>query len=96
MANGFPGRKSNKQLYGKDSVRLRFGDGNIVLGLDPAMDQLYEKIQALPRGMKFATVAKWLLTGAMMEAVLPPTEVEEMQKAAEDIMKNLVVFDDDI
>ncbi len=96
MANGFPGRKSNKQLYGKDSVRLRFGDGNIVLGLDPAMDQLYEKITKIPRGLKFATVAKWLLTGAMMETVLPPDDVAEMQKAAEDIMKNLVVFEDDI
>jgi hypothetical protein len=96
MANGLPGRRSNLQRYGSNSVRLRFGDGNIVLGLDPAMDQLYEKINAIPHGLKFATVAKWLLTGAMMETALPPTEVEEMQKAAENIMKNFVVFDDEI
>lgn len=93
MANGRPGRASNQQLYGRDSVRLRFGDGNIVLGVDPAMDALYEKIHAIPRGLKFSTVAKWLLTGAMMETALPPTEVEEMQKAAETIMANFVVDD---
>ena len=93
MSNGKPGRASNMALYGKNSVRLRFGDGNIVLGVDPQMDQLYEKITAIPHGLKFATVAKWLLTGAMMETALPPSEVEEMQKAAEDIMKNFVVDD---
>ena len=87
MANGLPGRPKNE----RPSVRLRFGDGNIVLGRDAQMDALYEKITNLPRGMKFQTVATWLLTGAMMEIALPPTEVEEMQKAAEEIMKNFVV-----
>jgi len=87
MANGLPGRPKNEV----PSVRLRFGDGNIVLGRDPQMDALYEKITKLPRGMKFQTVAKWLLTGAMMETALPPSDVEEMQKAAEEIMKNFVV-----
>lgn len=91
MANGLPGKPTNMALYGKNSVRLRFGDGNIILGLDPQMDALYEKITELPRGMKFKTVAKWLLTGAMMETALPPDDVEEMQKAAEEIMKNFVV-----
>ena len=91
MANGLPGKPSNMQLYGKNSVRLRFGDGNIVLGRDPQMDELYEKINAIPRGLKFSTVAKWLLTGAMMETILPPDDVAEMQKAAEEIMKNFVV-----
>jgi len=91
MANGLPGKPSNMQLYGKNSVRLRFGDGNIVLGLDPQMDALYEKINSLPHGMKFQTVAKWLLTGAMMETALPPDDVAEMQKAAVDIMANFVV-----
>ena len=89
MANGLPGRPKNE----KPSVRLRFGDGNIVLGRDPQMDALYEKITTLPRGMKFQTVAKWLLTGAMMETALPPSDVEEMQKAAEAIMANFVVED---
>jgi len=89
MANGKPGRPKNEI----PSVRLRFGDGNIVLGRDPQMDALYEKIKNLPRGTKFQTVATWLLTGAMMETALPPTEVEEMQKAAEEIMKNFVVDD---
>jgi len=87
MANGLPGRPRNET----PSVRLRFGDGNIVLGRDSQMDALYEKISQIPHGLKFATVAKWLLTGAMMETALPPTEVEEMQKAAEEIMKNFVV-----
>jgi len=91
VANGLPGRPSNEAIYGQSSVRLRFGDGNIVLGRDPQMDALYEKINAIPRGMKFATVAKWLLTGAMMETALPPDDVEEMQKAAEEIMRNFVV-----
>ena len=89
MANGRPGRPKNET----PSVRLRFGDGNIVLGRDPQMDELYEKIKNLPRGAKFQTVATWLLTGAMMEAALPPSEVEEMQKAAEDIIANFVVDD---
>ena len=87
MANGLPGRPKNEV----PSMRLRFGDGNIVLGRDPQMDALSEKITKLPRGMKFQTVAKWLLTGAMMETALPPSDVEEMQKAAEEIMKNFVV-----
>jgi hypothetical protein len=91
MANGKPGKPSNMQLYGKDSVRLRFGDGNIILGLDPQMDALFEKIKSLPRGMKFKTVATWLLTGAMMEVALPVDQVEEMRKAAEEIMANFVV-----
>lgn len=96
MANGRPGRPTNAQIYGQPSVRMRLGDGNIVLGVDPAMDQLYEKINAIPRGLKFATVCKWLLQGAMMETALPPSDVEEMQKAAENIMANFVVFDEDI
>ena len=91
MSNGKPGRSSNLALYGKPSVRLRFGDGNIVLGRDPQMDALYEKIQNLPRGTKFSTVATWLLTGAMMETALPPDEVDEMKKAAENIIANFVV-----
>lgn len=91
MANGKPGKPSNMELYGKNSVRLRFGDGNIVLGLDPQMDALYEKIKGLERGTKFRTVATWLLTGAMMEVALPVNEVEEMKKAAEEIMANFVV-----
>lgn len=84
-------RPTNQKLYGKSSVRLRFGDGNIVLGRDPQMDALYERITQLPRGMKFQTVATWLITGAMMEGALPASEVEEMKKAAEDIIANLVV-----
>lgn len=89
MASGLPGRPKNEI----PSVRLRFGDGNIVLGRDPQVDELYEKITSLPRGTKFATVMKWLLTGAMMETALPPDDVAEMQKAAEDIMANFVVDD---
>ena len=91
MANGKPGKPSNMQLYGRDSVRLRFGDGNIVLGLDPEMDRLYEWIRSLPRGTKFKSVATRLLTGGMMETALPPDDVEEMRKAAEEIMANFVV-----
>ena len=93
MSNGKPGRSSNLALYGKPSVRLRFGDGNIVLGRDLQMDALYEKIRNLPRGTKFSTVATWLLTGAMMETALPPDEVDEMKKAAENIIANFVVDD---
>lgn len=87
MANRSPGRPKNE----KPSIRLRLGDGNIVLGRDPQMDALYEKIQSLPRGTKFRTVAAWLLTGAMMETALPQSEVEKMQQAAEDIITNFVV-----
>jgi len=72
-------------------VRLRFGDGFIQLGRDPEMDALYERIKNLPRGTKFKTVAAWLLTGAMMETALPQSEVEEIKKAAEDIIANFVV-----
>ncbi len=91
MANGKRGKPSNMELYGSDSVRLRFGDGNIVLGLDPQMDALFEKLKSLPRGTKFKTVATWLLTGSMMEVALPVDQVEEMRKAAEEIMANFVV-----
>ncbi len=87
MATRTRGRPRNE----KPSVRLRFGDGCIVLGQDPQIDALYEKIQALPRGTKFRTVARWLLTGAMMETALPSADVEKMQQAAEDIITNLVV-----
>ena len=94
MANGLPGRSSNLELYGKDSVRLRFGDGMIVLGLDPQLDQLYERIRQLPRGTKFRTVAKWLLVGGMMEDVLPPDQMDAMNQAAERVMANFVFEDD--
>jgi hypothetical protein len=87
MAKGKPGRPRNE----KPSVRLRFGDGYIQLGQDPEMDRLYERIKSLPRGTKFRTVATWLITGAMMESALPSKEVEKMQRAAEDIIANLVV-----
>jgi hypothetical protein len=87
MAYGLPGRPRNAV----PSKRLRFGDGYIQLGQDPEMDQLYEWIQSLPRGTKFKAVATRLLTGAMMEKALPPSEVEEMTRAAEDILANFVV-----
>ena len=87
MANGKAGRPRNEI----PSVRLRFGDGYIQLGQDPQMDALFQRIISLPRGMKFKTVATWLLTGAMMEVALPQDDVEEMRKAAEDIMANFVV-----
>ena len=87
MANGKPGRRRNEE----PSVRLRFGDGYIQLGKDPEMDRLYERIKSLPRGTKFRTVATWLLTGAMMESTLPSKDVEEMRKAAEGIITDLVV-----
>lgn len=89
MANGEPGRPRNEI----PSVRLRFGDGLIQLGQDPEMDRLYEWIKSLPRGTKFRSVATRLLTGTMMEAALPQDQVEEMRKAAEDIMANFVVED---
>lgn len=87
MADGKVGRRRNEV----PSVRLRFGDGYIQLGQDPEMDRLFERIKSLPRGTKFKTVATWLLTGAMMEVALPQNEVEEMRKAAEEIMANFVV-----
>lgn len=87
MANGTAGRPRNE----KPSIRLRFGDGYIQLGQDPQMDALFQRLKSLPRGTKFKTVAAWLLTGAMMEVALPPNEVEEMKKAAEEIMANFVV-----
>ncbi len=87
MANGKPGRPKNRI----PSRRLRFGDGRVVLGMDPQMDKLYERIKSLPRGIRFKTVTTWLLTGAMMEVTLPPSQVEEMQRAAQEILANFVV-----
>ena len=87
MSDKKPGRPRNE----KPSVRLRFGDGNIQLGQDPDMDRLYERIQSLPHGKKFRTVAMWLLTGAMLENAMPLEDVDWMRKAAEDIIANLVV-----
>ena len=90
MANNLPGRPRNPVA----SKRLRFGDGNIVPGMDPQMDQLYERIQSLPRGMKFKTVATWLITGAMMETALPASQVDALKQAAEQVLANFV-FDQD-
>ena len=87
MANFSSGRPRNET----PSVRLRFGDGYIQLGQDPEMDRLYKRIQGLPRGTKFRTVATWLLTGAMMESALSSNDVEELQIAAEEIASNFVV-----
>ena len=87
MSDKKPGRPRNE----KPSVRLRLGDGNIQLGQDSEMDRLYERIQSLPHGTKFRTVAMWLLTGAMLENAMPSEDVEDMRKAAEDIIANLVV-----
>jgi hypothetical protein len=87
MSNKRPGRPRNE----KPSVRLRLGDGNIQLGQDSEMDRLYERIQSLPHGTKFRTVAMWLLTGAMLENAMPSEDVVGMRKAAEDIIANLVV-----
>ena len=89
MAHGLPGRPRNE----KPSVRLDLGDGRIQLGKDPEMDKLYDWIQKLPRGKKFQSVATRLLTGALMESALPGSEVEQMKKAAEEIMANFVVDD---
>ena len=87
MANGKAGRRRNEV----SSVRLRLGDGYIRPGVDPEMDRLYEWLRSLPRGTKFKSVATRLLTGAMMEVALPQDKVEEMKKAAEEIMANFVV-----
>jgi len=87
MANGKPGRRQNET----PSVRLRLGDGYIRPGVDPEMDRLYEWLRSLPRGTKFKSVATRLLTGAMMEVAFPQDKVEEMKKAAEEIMANFVV-----
>ena len=87
MSDKKPGRPRNE----KPSVRLRLGDGNIQLGQDSEMDRLYERIQSLPHGTKFRTVAMWLITGAMLENAMPSEDVEGMRKAAEDIIANLVV-----
>ena len=87
MSDRKPGRPRNE----KPSVRLRLGDGNLQLGQDPEMDQLYERIHSLPHGKKFRTVTMWLLTGAMLENAIPSEDVEGMRKAAEDIIANLVV-----
>jgi hypothetical protein len=87
MSDRKPGRPRNE----KPSVRLRLGDGNIQLGQDPEMDRLYERIQSLPHGKKFRTVAMWLLTGAMLENAIPADDVEEMRKAAENIIAGFVV-----
>ncbi len=87
MANGKPGRPRNEV----PSMRLRFGDGFIQLGRDAEMDALYEWIKNLKRGTKFKSVATRLLTGAMMESALPAGEVEQMKRAAQDIIANFVV-----
>jgi len=89
MADGKPGRRKNAV----PSVRLRFGDGFIQLGRDAEIDALYEWIKNLPRGTKFKTVATRLLTGSMMESALPAGEVEEMKRAAAEIIANLVIAD---
>ena len=87
MANGKPGRPKDAV----PAVRLRFGDGYIHLGRDPEMDALYVWITNLPRGSKFKSVAARLISGSMMESALPESEVEQIKKAADEIIANFVV-----
>lgn len=84
------GRRGPKKRD-SSSTRLILGDGRIVLGGSREMDALYHRIQALPRGTKFRTVAAWLISGARMEVHVPEKELDEIRQAAEDIAANFVV-----
>jgi hypothetical protein len=82
--------KRGRPKSDEPSVRLRLGEGNIRLGVDPEIDELYKRIEALPRGTRFRTVMTWLITGSKMEAKLPNEDLSEIRQAADDIVDNFV------
>jgi len=76
------------------SVRLRLGDIFIKLGVDPKLDELYVYLKSLPRGTKGRTVLNRLLTGAVLEVLAEPSQVEKAKSAAVDILNMFMVEDD--
>ncbi len=76
------------------SVRLRLGDLNIKLGMDPKLDALYAELESLSKSRsKGRTVLNRLLTGAILEVLVEPSQVEKAKSAAVDILNMFMVED---
>lgn len=77
------------------SVRLRLGDLNIKLGLDPKLDELYAELESISKTRnKGRTVLNRLLTGAILEVLVEPSQVEKAKNAAMDILNMFMVEDE--
>lgn len=77
------------------SVRLRLGDLNIKLGMDPKLDALYEELNQLSKSRnKGRTILNRLLTGSILEVLAEPSQVEKARSAAVEIL-NMFLVDDE-
>jgi hypothetical protein len=76
------------------SVRLRLGDLNIKLGVDPKLDALYEELNVLSKNRsKGRTILNRLLTGSILEVLAEPSQVEKAREAAVEILNMFLVED---
>lgn len=77
------------------SVRLRLGDLNIKLGMDPKVDALYYELLELKKQRRAGNVIlNRLLTGQILEATAEPSVVEKAKADALEIL-NTFMFDDE-
>jgi hypothetical protein len=77
------------------SIRMRLGDLNIKLGVDPKVDALYyELLELKKKRIAGPTILNRLLTGSILETLAEPSEVEKAKSAAVDIL-NMFLVDDD-
>ena len=87
-----PGRTPDKVK----SVRLRLGDLNIKLGVDPKLDALYYELLELKKSrMAGRTVLNHLLTGQILETMADQSQVAKAKSAAMDILGMFLVEDED-
>lgn len=77
------------------SIRLRFGDLNIKLGMDAKVDALYYKLLKLKKERKAGNfVLHSLLTGQILESMTEPSEVEKAKVAALGILDTFMLDDE--
>lgn len=77
------------------SVRLRLGDLNIKLGVDPKLDALYYEMLELKKSrLAGRTVLNRLLTGQILETMADQSQVEKAKVAALGILSMFMVDDD--
>jgi hypothetical protein len=65
-------------------------DGRLKRGVDPRVDALLERLDALPPKKRFPTVVQWLLMGRVMEDITTGGDVEAAMRAAQEIASAFV------
>lgn len=77
------------------SVRLRLGDLNIKLGVDPKVDALYYELLALKKQRRAGNVIlNRLLTGQILESSVEPSLVEKARADALEILNTFMLDDE--